>query len=198
MYSDVDFIRESNLIDKQHDEKGILIPGQNTGDPMYDNQLKSINMIPALCAVKPTPKYLILVLHRELTRGIGVFEDRGDSGNYRKCDVYIGGEKAPNTRVAQKIIEEILIPEIEKTRHQKLDKDQALKFAWWCHDLFECAHPFVDGNGRTGRLLLNTVLAMLGHEKIVVFYDKRFDYYAKIKEFRQTVFPELLTKTSSN
>lgn len=186
------FIRESNKIDAQHNGRGDLIPGSQPGDPMFDNQLRAIEIIPQLIAVRPTPVDLVLTLHRELTRGIDVFEQNGDSGRYRRCNVYIGGEKAPSPIVAQKIVEEILIPKIEETRGKEIVDDEVVKFAWWCHHLFECAHPFVDGNGRTGRLLLITVLRMFGHEGITVWYNRRFEYYTSIQNFRNSEFSKIL------
>lgn len=185
------FIIESNKIDPQFNSAGTLIPGSKTGEPMYDNQFRAVELIPDLISINPTPSYLALALHRELTRGIDYFENRGQSGQYRKCNVYIGGEQAPIPALAQEIVETVLIPKIEEVRGKNFNSECALRFAWWCHDLFECAHPFIDGNGRTGRLLLNTVLEMLGHEKVIVNYSDRFLYYKKNQEFRETEFSNI-------
>jgi len=54
------------------------------------------------------------------------------------------------------------------------------------HYQFEAIHPFIDGNGRTGRLILNGILAAFGVEQIVVYYDDRHRYYNDIKRFRNT------------
>jgi fido (protein-threonine AMPylation protein) len=192
MFRVADFITESNKIDPQYDESGILIPGSAPGEPMFDNQIRVIDLLPELMHTVPVPSSLPLIIHRELTRGIPIFEDRGQSGAYRKCDVYIGGEKAPAPYIAIDLIENLLMPHIQELQGKEVGPEDALREAWWCHNLFEVAHGFVDGNGRSGRLLLNAVLQMLGHERITIWYEQRMLYYDKIREFRKTDFPKLL------
>lgn len=44
------------------------------------------------------------------------------------------------------------------------------------HNRFECIHPFIDGNGRTGRVVLNMILVRLGHPPVVVLKQQRPAY----------------------
>jgi Fic family protein len=44
------------------------------------------------------------------------------------------------------------------------------------HNEFECIHPFLDGNGRSGRLALNLILVRLGYPPIVVMKRQRSAY----------------------
>ncbi len=42
-------------------------------------------------------------------------------------------------------------------------------------------HPFIDGNGRTGRLVLNLVLVRLGHPPVVIFKRQRAVYLSAMQ-----------------
>lgn len=44
------------------------------------------------------------------------------------------------------------------------------------HNQFEQVHPFLDGNGRTGRLALNLILVRLGYPPVIIFKRQRDDY----------------------
>jgi hypothetical protein len=44
------------------------------------------------------------------------------------------------------------------------------------HNQFEQVHPFIDGNGRTGRLALNLMLVRLGYPPVVIFKKQRETY----------------------
>lgn len=49
------------------------------------------------------------------------------------------------------------------------------------HNQFERVHPFIDGNGRTGRLLLNLILVRLGYPPVIIFKRQRDAYLAAMQ-----------------
>jgi Fic family protein len=49
------------------------------------------------------------------------------------------------------------------------------------HNEFEQVHPFVDGNGRSGRLVMNLALVRLGHPPAIIFKRQRVAYLAAMQ-----------------
>lgn len=49
------------------------------------------------------------------------------------------------------------------------------------HNQFERVHPFIDGNGRTGRLLLNLILVRLGYPPVIVLKRERPTYLSAMQ-----------------
>jgi len=49
------------------------------------------------------------------------------------------------------------------------------------HARFEQIHPFLDGNGRTGRLVLNLVLVRLGYPPAIIYKRERERYLAALR-----------------
>lgn len=65
-------------------------------------------------------------------------------------------------------------------------EDKVLTAAAYFHAKFENIHPFADGNGRTGRLLLNYYLLLRDHPPIVIHEADRDRYYAGLEAWDST------------
>lgn len=95
-------------------------------------------------------------------------------GKYRSVQVYVRGSNfvPPPSIQAKKEMRNLL-------RWYTLNKNKLhpLILAAYFHLAFESIHPFVDGNGRTGRLLMNFILHKNGFPMINIPNQIKLDYY---------------------
>jgi len=105
-------------------------------------------------------------------------DKKEDRGVYRRVPVRIMG--AQHTPVQPYLIvpkmEELLRNFVESTEHI------VTKLARF-HIEFEGIHPFIDGNGRTGRLLVNLELMKAGYPPIDIKFTDRIAYYNAFDEY---------------
>jgi len=64
-----------------------------------------------------------------------------------------------------------------------IENKNALVAAAYFHAKFENIHPFSDGNGRVGRLLMNYILLIHNHPPITIYEEDRKDYYNALEKF---------------
>lgn len=57
------------------------------------------------------------------------------------------------------------------------------EFAAYVHAEFECIHPFKDGNGRTGRFIMNYVLCEKGYLPINIIRERENEYFACLEAY---------------
>ncbi len=104
----------------------------------------------------PVSSRVILAAHRELMQG--ELGGHADPGSYRKQQVSVKNLTPPlATRISS------LMSDLEKFINEDKDIPPLIK-AGLAHAQFEIIHPFLDGNGRIGRLL---IVLMFLQEKIL-------------------------------
>lgn len=96
-------------------------------------------------------------------------------GEFRRTQNWIGGTKPDDARFVPPPAHELnrVLGDIEKFIHAKDDFPLLIKAAL-LHAQFETIHPFTDGNGRTGRMLITMFLIHKGLLDLPVFYLSAF------------------------
>lgn len=119
---------------------------------------------------------VILLLHKMLIGSI----DEKIAGRFRKLGEYVrvGTHVAPAPEQVEKMIEATLLEYTSDLSNYFLDK--IAKF----HLDFETVHPFCDGNGRIGRVLICFQLQRLGFPMIIIRDREKKDYYKSFSEYR--------------
>ena len=114
----------------------------------------------------------ILKLHEILMNSI-----REDAGQYRKHGVRIVGSNVPTSNyisVPKKM--EVLINDINK------DNPDIITHTADIHSRFEQIHPFSDGNGRIGRLLIHTMLLSNNYPPAVIRQETKRMYLTYLRK----------------
>ena len=160
MVFDMDeFVKESNLIEGY------------SGEPYFTQHMTAYAF---LCLEGVTARS-IRECHQLLMKNLLRKEW---TGTWRTLQVTVGGHECPKYYKIPDLIKIMLDMPRETT-----------KDIFDIHYMFECIHPFVDGNGRTGRCILNALLPE--SERVIIYADRRFEYYGNINDFRRNKFGKL-------
>lgn len=128
---------------------------------------------------KPVTVKLMLDLHKILLTGI-----KDDwAGRFRsgKEWVRVGAHVGANPDFVERLVNELV------TDYNKQDNRYFLDKIAWFHAEFETIHPFNDGNGRLGRVLINQQLTALGFPSVIIQNkSKHTNYYPAFDSYRVT------------
>ena len=120
-------------------------------------------------------------LHKQLMQKARVTHF-SDPGEFRKSQNWIGGTRPDNASFVPPPVGEMhrALNDLEKFIHAEDDIPTVIK-AGLIHAQFETIHPFLDGNGRTGRMLITFYLWKEGYlEKPVLFLSSFFKKHQKL------------------
>jgi fido (protein-threonine AMPylation protein) len=107
-----------------------------------------------------------------------------DAGKIRTVRVWVGLHLKPRPEDAEKLMGQWKNSLQKDIRSGSLlTPEQKEKLAWHYHHWFEAIHPFRDGNGRTGRLILNNIRLLLGLSWLIVSFVARAQYYDSIRRW---------------
>jgi len=139
----------------------------------------------------PISNRLVREIHAKLlARGRG---SERDPGNFRRSQNWIGGAR-PGTAVFVPPPPETVarcMTDFERFLHAERSQLPVLLKAALAHVQFETIHPFLDGNGRVGRLLITLILCDAGVLRDPILYlslyfkQHRADYYRLLDGVRK-------------
>lgn len=167
------------------------------GVPLHDaqetsNYIAAMNRGLELLQVKQLP--ICNRLFREV-HAVLLGSGRGSEktpGRFRREQNWLGGPRPSVARYVPPPWEEVepAMSELEKFLHDQLERTPILIKAALAHAQFESIHPFLDGNGRVGRLLITLLLVADGVLKGPLLYlslylkQNRDDYYDHLQRIR--------------
>ena len=140
----------------------------------------------------PLSNRLLREIHAQLlSRGRGIDKRPGE---FRQSQVWIGGSRPGNAHFVPPPPHAVqdCMGDLERFLHTTGDDMPPLIRAGICHVQFETIHPFLDGNGRVGRLLITFMLLQSGvlSEPLLYlslfFKQHRQAYYELLDGVRQT------------
>jgi fido (protein-threonine AMPylation protein) len=124
---------------------------------------------------------LMLKLHKLCFEGSKDF-----AGKFRKVEVVIR-DRSGNIIHSGTLVENLdkELKELVEWYKNNKEKFKPLVLAAIIHNEFEDIHPFQDGNGRVGRLLLNYILIKNNYPPINILLEDRMQYYITLQEYQK-------------
>ena len=179
-------------------ETKVVLEGITIGGKTMREHLETINHKEAIDFLeeliddnKELTEFDIKNLHAIVLKGI----DDENAGRYRTENVIISGA----THIPP---ESIIVPELMEKLIYRYDewkeKYHPIVVAALLHAEFVKIHPFIDGNGRTARLLMNFEVMKNGYPPIIIKTEERHKYYDALDEGALigncTEFVKMITK----
>ena len=173
---------EGNTLTRQETalvvEEGITVQGKSVQEHLEAiNHAKAFDFIQKELMGKNRTDIAqqdILEIHRTILHKI----DDTNAGRYRMVAVRLRGSQTilPNP---------LKVPELMKEFMQWLNgsnTDHPIKIASDAHYKLVTMHPFVDGNGRTARLLMNLLLMQAGYPSAIIRKEDRSEYINSLEK----------------
>lgn len=112
--------------------------------------------------------------------------DSEAAGQYRESQVFISG-----TEYVPPAAEDIpaLMTELIEELNSKRDRLHPIEYAAYAHRRLVDIHPFLDGNGRTARLLMNMILINKGYCIVSIPPVLRHEYISALRQAQRSEHP---------
>lgn len=194
---DIEYTYESNRIEGNTltlQETALVVnEGVTISGKSMREHLEAINHTEAINYIKDIAKRDIEInertikeIHSLILHGI----DRENAGKYRTVPVMISGSTymPPQPYLIEKQMEDFMI----RFKQMEEEKVHPVLVAAYLHDELVRIHPFIDGNGRTSRLLMNLYLLRNGYVIITLkgSNDAKVGYYKALEKSHTEHFTE--------
>ena len=194
---DIEYTYESNRIEGNTltlQETALVVnEGVTISGKSMREHLEAINHTEAISYIKDIAKQDIEIsertikeIHALILHGI----DRENAGRYRTVPVMILGSThmPPQPYLIEKQMEDFIL----RFKQMEKEKVHPVLIAAYLHDELVRIHPFIDGNGRTSRLLMN--LYLLRHGYVIITLkgsnDAKVNYYKALEKSHTEQLPE--------
>lgn len=178
-------------------ETQVVLEGITVGGKSIKEHLEAINHEKAIIYLddlvkdkKPITEWNIKNIHQLILKGI----DNENAGRYRKENVTIKGAThiPPDYIKIPELMEKLIL------NYETWNKYHPIIQAALLHGELVKIHPFVDGNGRTSRLIMNLDLMNHGYNPVIIKKEDRLEYYEALDKAHTTGnyidFVELINK----
>lgn len=141
----------------------------------------------AIKFIRNTKEHVSLQLLKEIHKVVfknsktfaGEFRSKGQEVVVMSATGIVVHEGAPQSRIIG------LLENLVKWYEKNKNRYPAIILASVVHNQFENIHPFADGNGRVGRILLNNILIKHNLPPINIELKSRFEYYDTLQEYEK-------------
>ena len=166
-------------------ETKVVLEGITIGGKSVKEHLEAINHENAIEYLDELTKdkseiseWNIKGLHQLILKGI----DDDNAGRYRNHNVIISGAKhrPPEYIKVPELMEKLMM------NYDEWDKYHPIIRAALLHGELVKIHPFIDGNGRTSRLIMNMDLIRSGYVPVIIKKDNRLKYYEALDKAHTT------------
>ncbi len=154
-------VKESNTIE------GVANEGAGLEDHMAAARYM-LDCVEKEQLINPRACHTILMINMELP-------PPEKAGEYRQCAVTVGDHNPPAPFMVSSLMSNW---ELEY-------KPDTKRTPWFMHAWFEDIHPFVDGNGRVGRLLWWNLSLIKELEPEMILAEDKYDYYKRLDQWRE-------------
>lgn len=167
-------------------ETQVVLEGITVGGKSVKEHLEAINHEKAILYLeglvkdnKPITEWNIKNIHQLILKGI----DDENAGRYRRENVTIKGAThiPPDYIKIPELMEKLIL------NYETWNKYHPIIQAALLHGELVKIHPFVDGNGRTSRLIMNLDLMNHGYNPVIIKKANRLEYYEALDKAHTTM-----------